>query len=194
MTNKPAPADLGVVGRKLWREMTAQFEFHSAELALLHQLAATTDEISSLKAALTETKPVVKGSRGQPRANPLLAELRNHRKLADQLTVALALPTEGEAVGRRRRAQAKQAADAKWRKAGTRGRTRAVARQLGCRVMARCVSPPNTRRGPSIWRRSIRPASVISTSGIWPRAPWPVAWGRSALPEVRGAVRSRRPR
>jgi hypothetical protein len=110
--------------------MTREFEFTSAELSLLHQLACTVDEIADLKAALATTKPVVKGSKGQPRANPLLAELRNHRKLADQLTTALSLPIEGEAVGRRRSAQAKQAADAKWRKAKGGGRMHAVARQL----------------------------------------------------------------
>jgi hypothetical protein len=41
--------------------------------------------------------------------------IAQHRKLADQLVVALGLPLEGEVVGRRRSAQAKQAVDSRWR-------------------------------------------------------------------------------
>ena len=124
--SKPAPRDLKEAGKALWRNLTREFVFNSAELALLHQLCCTTDEIADLKAGLTATKPVVKGSRGQPRANPLLAELRNHRKLADQLVVALGLPIDGEAVGRRRSAQARQAADTRWAKTKTKTRTNVV--------------------------------------------------------------------
>jgi P27 family predicted phage terminase small subunit len=126
--SKPAPADLGDDGKVLWRNLTREFEFNSAELAILRQLACTTDELASIKAALRRTGPTVKGSTGQVRANPLLAELRNHRKLADQLILALGLPIDGETVGRRRSAQAKQAADSRWAKA--KPKTRASARDL----------------------------------------------------------------
>jgi hypothetical protein len=71
--SKPTPRDLGEAGKLLWRDLTREFEFNSAELALLHQLCCTTDEIAELKTALKTTKAVVRGSRGQPRANPLLA-------------------------------------------------------------------------------------------------------------------------
>src|SRR4051794_10107269 len=107
--SKPAPKDLGAEGILLWRKLTLEFEFNNAELELLHQFAQTIDEIGQLKAALAATGTTVKGSKGQPRLNPLWNELRQHRKLADQLVVALALPAEGEAVGRRRSAQAKVA-------------------------------------------------------------------------------------
>jgi hypothetical protein len=129
--SKPAPRDLGEPGKVLWRNLTQEFDFNSAELTVLHQLCCTTDEITDLKAALATSSPVVKGSRGQPRANPLLAELRNHRKLADQLVVALSLPVEGEAVGRRRSAQAKQAVDARWRRTKSGGRMQAVKKLQG---------------------------------------------------------------
>jgi hypothetical protein len=72
---------------------------------------ATIDEIAELKAALAVPGLVVEGSKGQPRPNGRVATLVSHRKLADQLVVALGLPVEGEAVGRRRSAQAKQAVD-----------------------------------------------------------------------------------
>jgi hypothetical protein len=38
-----------------------------------------------------------------------------HRKLIDQMIVALSLPIDGESVGRRRSAQAKLNADSRWR-------------------------------------------------------------------------------
>lgn len=61
---------------------------------------------------------IVEGSTGQPKAHPLLAELREHRKLSERLAAALALPVGGESVGRRRSAQAKSAVDTRWRRAG----------------------------------------------------------------------------
>ncbi|ORA31565.1 P27 family phage terminase small subunit [Mycobacterium aquaticum] len=127
--SKRAPIALEEAGKRLWRSLTREFEFNSAELALLHQLCATIDEIAALKTVLTTTKPVVKGSRGQPRPNPLLAEIRAHRKSADQLVCALGLPVDGETVGRRRSAQAKQAADARWAK--TRTKTGSRIQRLG---------------------------------------------------------------
>ena len=115
----------------MWRNLTREFDFNSAEVSLLHQLCCTTDEIAELKTALTRTGPVVEGSKGQPRANPLLGELRNHRKLADQLVVALGLPIDGEQVGRRRSSQQKQAADARWRKTKSKGRLQAMRKIQG---------------------------------------------------------------
>lgn len=112
----PAPKDLGSAGAALWRSVLGQFDLHAAELALLHQLCCTADEITDLKAALAKSKPLIRGSRNQMRPNPLYAMLANHRKLADQLVVALGLPLDSETVGRRRSAAAKQSADARWRR------------------------------------------------------------------------------
>jgi P27 family predicted phage terminase small subunit len=131
MTNnvrrKPAPKDLQAPGRALWRDVLAEFELNSAELALLYQLCQTVDELAAMKSDLAEMGMVTMGSRNQPRVNPLLAVIAAHRKLADQLVVALGLPLEGEVVGRRRSAQAKQAVDARWRGQKRRGRIATVA-------------------------------------------------------------------
>jgi hypothetical protein len=124
---KPATKDLRDAGIALWHKLTREFVFNSAELALAHQLCTTIDEIAAMKADLNEMGTVVAGSSKQPRPNPLLDKLVQHRKLADRLVVALGLPAEGEAVGRRRSAQAKQAADARWRKPKSRGRIHSVA-------------------------------------------------------------------
>jgi hypothetical protein len=133
MTKRPTPApkDLNEAGRTLWRKADREFEFSSVEYELLHQLCVTLDEIAGMRADLSEMGYIVAGAEKQPRPNPLIATLREHRKLVDQLVTALALPIEGEAVGRRRSAQAKQAADARWRKPKSGGRIHAVARMQG---------------------------------------------------------------
>jgi hypothetical protein len=124
---KPAPKDLQQAGRKLWRNATAEFTFNAVEVELLYQLCCVVDEVAAMRADLREMGYIVAGSEKQPRINPVVAALANHRKLADTLATALSLPIEGEAVGRRRSAVAKQNADARWKpKSG--GRIRAVRR------------------------------------------------------------------
>jgi hypothetical protein len=128
---KPAPRDLAAAGRKLWRNATGEFTFNAVEFELLYQLCCVVDEIAAMRTDLSEMGMVVSGSERQPRPNPLLAVLSNHRKLADQLAVALSLPLEGESVGRRRSAQAKIAADARWRKPKSGSRIHALRRAQG---------------------------------------------------------------
>ena len=125
------PKDLQVEGRKLWRDVVAEFEPNAAELALLYQLCLTVDELAEMKAEMAEMGVVVAGSRGQPRVNPVLSAIAAHRRLVDQLVVALGVPLEGEVVGRRRSAAAKQSADAKWRRSGPRRKGRLASVQGG---------------------------------------------------------------
>ena len=118
MTAKPRksiPSNLKVRGKDLWRSVVGTYVLDPAETALLHELCRTSDELDALTAAMADQSPVVAGSQGQPRANPLLAEIRQHRRLAETLAAALALPVDGETIGRRRSANAKAAAHARWR-------------------------------------------------------------------------------
>jgi hypothetical protein len=73
----------------------------------------------------------VAGSKGQPVLNPVFAQLAVHRKLIDQMIVALSLPIDGESVGRRRSAQAKLNADSRWRKVKTGGRINQIRKMQG---------------------------------------------------------------
>jgi hypothetical protein len=115
----------------LWREAVNEFNLNSVELALLRQLCLTVDELAAMKRDLAEMGSVVMGSRNQPRVNPLLAAIAGHRKLVDQLVVALGLPLAGEAVGRRRSAAARQAVNTRWQKAKPRkGRLASVHQYL----------------------------------------------------------------
>jgi len=118
------PKDLNAAGRAFWRSVLSDFEPNSAELQLLHEACRTKDELDVMVAAVAAESPVVAGSKGQPRPHPLLAEIRQHRRLLDQLVVALGMPLESEVVGRRRSAAAKQNADARWRKSGPRRKGR----------------------------------------------------------------------
>lgn len=118
MNAKPcttALGDLKARGRALWRNVMGKYVLDPAETALLHELCRTADELDALTAAMADQSPVVEGSQGQPRAHPLLAEIRQHRRVAENLAVALALPVDGESIGRRRSANAKAAAHARWR-------------------------------------------------------------------------------
>lgn len=114
-TMQTTPKGLKSRGRACWRAVTTEFELDPAERELLRELCVTLDEIDALATALRTSELVVEGSRGQPRTNPLLGELRTHRKLADALVLSLALPLDIESVGARRSGQARQAARARWR-------------------------------------------------------------------------------
>lgn len=106
----PPPRDLGAAGKSVWRRLTAEFTFHAAEIEILRQLATTADEIELMKAEMSDMGVIVAGSEKQPRLNPIIPALVSHKKLFDQLVMALALPIGNETTGKRRTAAAKQAA------------------------------------------------------------------------------------
>jgi hypothetical protein len=110
------PRDLRKRGKALWRSIFQGYIPNPTETQILHDLCRTLDEIDVLTAVLADSDPVVTGSTGQPRANPLLAELREHRKLADRLALALAVPTGVERIGRRQTPVARQAAATRWQR------------------------------------------------------------------------------
>jgi hypothetical protein len=118
MTTKPrvtAPSDLKGRGKALWRSIIERYTLDPAETALLLELCRTTDELDVLTAMMATQSPMVVGSQGQPRPNPLLGEIRAHRRVAEKLVVGLALPAEGQTVGQRRSLNAAAAANARWR-------------------------------------------------------------------------------
>jgi hypothetical protein len=116
MTAKPSPPPgLKANGIRIWKAVMAEFSCDPVELELLAALCRTVDEVAVLEKALADAEPLVHGDRGQlPKANPLLNEVRLHRKTIENLSLALALPLEGETYGRRRSAQARTAVNARW--------------------------------------------------------------------------------
>jgi hypothetical protein len=115
MASKTPPGDLEKRGKAIWNSIVKTYQLNPAETALLHELCRTADELDTLMAAMAEQSPLVTGSQGQPRPNPLLNEIRLHRKVAESLAVSLALPLDGESIGQRRSVNARAAANMRWR-------------------------------------------------------------------------------
>jgi len=137
------PAGLGPAGRKLWRDVTASYQLDPGELVLLRAAAHTADELVRVEAELAAAPVVVEGSRGQPVANRMLAEVRQHRRALERLVLALALPARGEQVGRQRSAQAVAAARTRWRAEGLRSaRGAGPLQELRATEALRTKNPP----------------------------------------------------
>lgn len=127
MTAECPPARLGAAGEAFWCSTLEEFELNPAELQVLEAACRTVDELCVLTEALSGASATVLGSTGQPRAHPLFAEVRAHRKVLESLTSALGLPMPDEASGRPRTPAARRAARARWSKPGSRAGLRAVA-------------------------------------------------------------------
>src|SRR5215216_2518562 len=110
------PDGLETAGRRLWDSVTATFVLNAGETAILGQAAATADEIVLLEAELRGSSLVVAGYAGQPRPNPLLKIIQDHRLLLRRLVDSLALPDEDQEVGLRPgQRHARAAARGRWR-------------------------------------------------------------------------------
>src|SRR5271166_4671252 len=97
-----APPDLREPGREAWSKLTHAFEFHAGEIVVLEQLCRTVDLIAAMDAELAANGIMIKGSRGQLVMSPLINQRAVQATLLDRLTLSLALPVDGEQVGRRR--------------------------------------------------------------------------------------------
>jgi hypothetical protein len=96
------PTGLKAPGKRLWLSVATRYVLTAAETEMLGQACRTADELDRLeKAVRALSELTVRGSTGQPKAHPLLEEVRRHRVLLERLTSALCLPAEDEEVGLR---------------------------------------------------------------------------------------------
>jgi len=110
------PDGLETAGKQLWDSVTASFVLNAGEVEILRQAAATTDEIALLEAELRASSLVVAGYAGQPRPNPLLKIIQDHRLLLRRLVDSLALPDDDQESGMRPgQRHAQRAAQGRWR-------------------------------------------------------------------------------
>jgi hypothetical protein len=110
------PEGLREPGVRLWTSVAGEFVLNAGELEILRQAVATADEIGSLEAELRASSLVVAGYSGQPRPNPLLKIIQDHRLLLRRLVDSLALPDEGEESGLRPgQRHARRAAVGRWK-------------------------------------------------------------------------------
>lgn len=89
------PKGLASRGKKIWREVTKDYELRSDELDTLEDICREVDLIDKLESDLVGAPLMVKGSQGQDVANPLISEIRQHRATKKSLWAALKLPDEG---------------------------------------------------------------------------------------------------
>jgi hypothetical protein len=109
------PDGLETAGRRLWDSVTAAFVLNAGEVEILRQAAVTADEIVLLEAELRASSLVVAGYSGQPRPNPLLKIIQDHRLLLRRLVDSLALPDADEEAGLRPgQRHAQRAARGRW--------------------------------------------------------------------------------
>ena len=108
------PAGFGRSGRRLWREVNAEFGLAPHERAILVQCCRVVDRMDAIEAELAAAPLTVPGSTGQPKAHPLLAEWRLQARVLESLSRALSIPLPDEDVGRRRSPSAREAALQRW--------------------------------------------------------------------------------
>lgn len=116
MSDETPPDGLDESGKQLWTEVIGKYILTPAEVQVLVQACYTADELSRLEAAVRSLEEfVVKGHAGQPRAHPLLNEIRAHRVLLERLTAGLNLPDDDQETGLRASGRhAQRASRARW--------------------------------------------------------------------------------
>lgn len=84
---------------------------------LLEEICRTLDSLDAMQHALSSEGVTVEGSAGQPRAHPVLVELRQQRVALGRMLSQLALPDEetGAGLPSLTEARARRAANARWR-------------------------------------------------------------------------------
>jgi hypothetical protein len=116
MAKKPAPARLGDKAKRLWSGVTDTYELRADELRVLEDACREIDLVERLEEELASASLVVKGSQGQPVANPLVQEIRQHRQVVKSLLGSLRLPDEDGRAQASRSSSARDAANARWRR------------------------------------------------------------------------------
>lgn len=111
------PRSVTGVGRRFWRDATGAYSFRVDELALLEQVCMMLSTIDDLATLAASAEPLVEGSAGQLRANPLWQELRQQRLALGTLLRQLRLPDPPQPVdvGSMRQRAAQHAARARYR-------------------------------------------------------------------------------
>jgi hypothetical protein len=100
-TRRPAPPP-GLSrrgpGRRLWFATIRDYELTPPERVLLGEICRVLDRIGALVAELDGQPTIVRGSTGQPKINPILAEVRAHQGLLGRLIDSLHIDTDEAAL------------------------------------------------------------------------------------------------
>ncbi|MEU0847726.1 hypothetical protein ABZ387_07125 [Streptomyces flaveolus] len=112
--NPDPPEGLGAKALVVWNEISGGYDLRVDELRVLEDACREIDLIERLEGELRGAELIVVGSMGQPVANPLVQELRQHRGVLARLLGWLKLPDEEEPAKNNASASARQAAMARW--------------------------------------------------------------------------------
>ena len=96
-TRRPvAPAGLTPRGRgrRLWRATIHDYDLTPPETILLGEICRIVDRLGALEVALTGEPAVVRGSTGQPKAHPILGEIRAQQTTLARLVDSLHIDTD----------------------------------------------------------------------------------------------------
>lgn len=108
------PAGLGPAGRSLWRKLTGEYVFGTAELPILAAAARQVDAIAALEEAVEADGVLTAGSRGQTIVHPAVTEARLGRVTLARLLGSLSIPDESERPMTYASVRAQKAASARW--------------------------------------------------------------------------------
>lgn len=109
----------GEKAQAVWDGVTGVYALRPDELRILEDACREIDLVERLEADLTGAPLTVKGSQGQPVANPLVAEVRQHRQVVKGLLGSLKLPDEDDARAPANPSAAGRALVAnRWRRSG----------------------------------------------------------------------------
>ncbi|RTL03903.1 MAG: hypothetical protein EKK62_17355 [Acidimicrobiia bacterium] len=114
--NPESPTDLGEKAARFWSDTVATYELSASELLILEDACREVDVVDKLEAEMRTNDLLVEGSMGQPVANPLLGELRQHRALMARLLKQLDLSADDEEPAKSRSTSARSAAQARWQR------------------------------------------------------------------------------
>ena len=113
-TDTEPPEGLGSKALVVWSEVAGTYDLRVDELRVLEDACREIDLIERLESELRGAELIVVGSMGQPVANPLVQELRQHRGVLARLLGGLTRPDEEEPATGNASASARQAAMARW--------------------------------------------------------------------------------
>lgn len=116
MVSSVSPPNLGDEALRIWSEITGTYRLRPDELRVLEDACREVDLIERLEVEVRTGTLMVKGSQGQPVANPLVQEIRQHRQVVKSLLGTLKLPDEDGRQAEGRSASARSAANARWRR------------------------------------------------------------------------------
>lgn len=118
MAAPKAPSKLGAKALRYWKSIANVYELDAHEWRLLEDICREIDLIEEMQKALEGASLIVEGSQGQPVANPLVQELRQHRSTVNTLMKALKLPDSDGRGAELVSQQARAAANARWKRTG----------------------------------------------------------------------------